>query len=86
MCRSLDSVKELTKIEILRKRISERFPASGLAAVCREMLSLNSKVAALFAQNFRDPVAIAAVNDPGSLNTNMSHKIWQKIAQLKQVL
>ncbi len=46
---------------------------------CAELLSLAGKVAALYAQNMRDPVVIAAVNEIEGLATNLSRKIWQKI-------
>ena len=47
---------------------------------CAEMLSLASKVAALYAQNLRDPVVVDAVGDIERLTTNLSQKIWQKIS------
>lgn len=46
---------------------------------CSEMLALDSKIAALFAQNMDDPVVLAAVNDMESLTQGLSGKIWQKI-------
>ncbi len=46
---------------------------------CAEMLALDSKIAALFAQNMDDPVVLAAVNDMESLTQGLSGKIWQKI-------
>ena len=46
------------------------------------MLSLTSKLAAVYAQNLPDPVVIDAVNDIESLTTNLSQKIWQKITIL----
>lgn len=46
---------------------------------CAEMLALAAKVAALYAQNMRDPVVIAAVNDIEGLASHLSGKIWQKI-------
>ena len=46
---------------------------------CTEMLSLTSKLAAVYAQNLPDPVVIDAVYDIESLTTNLSQKIWQKI-------
>ena len=48
-----------------------------------EMLSLTGKVAALYAQDLDDPVVIEAVNDIEMLATNLSRKIWQKIAILQ---
>jgi hypothetical protein len=46
---------------------------------CSEMLSLTSKLAALYAQNLPDTVVIDAVNEIENLTTNLSQKIWQKI-------
>lgn len=46
---------------------------------CAEMLSLSSKVATLYAQGFRDPVVIQAVNDIGYIAGDLNAKIWQKI-------
>ena len=49
---------------------------------CSEMLSLNSKLAALYAQNFDDPVVLEAVDQVEALTTALSGKIWQKIVIL----
>ncbi len=46
---------------------------------CAEMLSLVSKVAALYTQNFDDTVVLTEVNELESLTTGLSSKIWQKI-------
>jgi glutamine cyclotransferase len=50
------------------------------------MLSLTGKVAALYAQDFDDSVAIEAVNDLEMFATNLSRKIWQKTAILQVAL
>jgi hypothetical protein len=49
---------------------------------CSELLSLSSKVSALFAQHFADPVVLAAVNEIEALANGFSNKIWQKITLL----
>lgn len=49
---------------------------------CSEMLSLTSKVAALYAQSLPDAVVTDAVADIERLTTNLSQKIWQKIGML----
>lgn len=49
---------------------------------CSELLSLNSKVAALFGERRSDPVVLAAVNEVELLATGLSTKIWQKITIL----
>jgi hypothetical protein len=46
---------------------------------CSELLALNAKVAALFAQNTDDEVVLSAVNDLELLVQGLSAKIWQKI-------
>jgi hypothetical protein len=51
---------------------------------CTEMLSLTSKLGALYAQNFPDSVVVGGVNDIEELTTSLSRKIWQKIAMIQQ--
>lgn len=46
---------------------------------CSELLSLASKVAALYADRNRDPAVINAVGDIERLGSELSQKIWQKI-------
>jgi len=46
---------------------------------CSELLALNAKIAALFAQNTDDSVVLSAVNDLEVLVQGLSAKIWQKI-------
>jgi hypothetical protein len=46
---------------------------------CSELLSIVSKVAAIYAEHFRDPVALSAVDELESLVSGLSRKIWQKI-------
>jgi hypothetical protein len=52
---------------------------------CSEMLSLIGKVAALYVQNFDDPVVLSLVNEIESLTTGLSRKIWQKLMILYAV-
>jgi hypothetical protein len=49
---------------------------------CTEMLSLISKTAFLYVQDYHDPVAAEAVNDLEDLTNGLSGKIWQKIMML----
>ena len=51
---------------------------------CSEMLSLTSKVAALYAQSLPDAVVTDAVADIERLTTNLSQKVWQKIMILER--
>lgn len=46
---------------------------------CTEMLAIIGKLAALYAQNLRDPVTVAAVNEVEELTSDLSRKIWQKL-------
>jgi len=50
---------------------------------CSEMLSLLSKLAALYGQKFDDGIALSAVDQIESLTTGLSRKIWQKIMILE---
>ena len=52
---------------------------------CSELVSLTSKLAVLFVQNFNDPVVLSTVNELETLATGLSGKIWQKITLLERV-
>jgi hypothetical protein len=49
---------------------------------CSELLSLTSKLAALYAERFSDPVVLQAVDEIETLTTGLSRKVWQKIMML----
>ena len=49
---------------------------------CSEMLSLTSKIAALFVQSSNDPLVLAAVDEVSGLTNGLSSKIWQKLTIL----
>ena len=51
---------------------------------CSELLSVNSKLAALLVQNFSDEVILGAVNEIETLTTGLSGKIWQKIRLIER--
>jgi len=53
---------------------------------CSELLSLISKIAALYAQGLEDPVVLSAVDDVEDLCAELSQKVWQKITILDAVL
>jgi hypothetical protein len=63
-----------------------RYEMSRYLDYCSELLSLNSKVAALYAQQFNDPVVLAAVDEVEDLTTGLSAKIWQKMVVLNQAI
>ena len=49
---------------------------------CSELLSLTSKLAALYAERFNDEVILQAVDEVEALTSGLSAKIWQKIMVL----
>ena len=51
---------------------------------CSELLSLASKVAALYAEKIRDPAIVDAVGDVERLTANLNQKIWQKIELIQE--
>src|SRR3990172_9388773 len=53
---------------------------------CSEMLSIASKIGALYIQSFPDSQALTAVDDIESLTNGLSRKIWQKIMILARYL
>ena len=53
---------------------------------CSDLLALISKLAALYVQNFDDPVTLSAVNDVENLTNGLSRKIWQKIMIFDRIL
>ncbi len=46
---------------------------------CSELLSVTSKISALYVQGLKDSVVMAAVSDVETLCTSLSNKIWQKL-------
>lgn len=55
------------------------FELSRYLDYCSELLSLVSKLASMYAQQFPDGTVVSSVNDLESLTTGLSRKIWQKI-------
>lgn len=64
------------------KRRLTRAELSRYLDYCSEMLALTGKFAALYAQALSDAVVVDAVNDIETLGSNLSRKVWQKIALL----
>jgi hypothetical protein len=62
-----------------------RFELARYLDYCSEALSITSKLAALYAQYFNDPVVLGAVNDVETLAQGFSVKIWQKIMILDTI-
>lgn len=67
-------------------RILTPFLLSRYLDYCSELLSLLGKSAALYVQDFSDPVTLAAVNDVEDLTNGLSRKIWQKIMMIDRQL
>jgi hypothetical protein len=66
------------------KRVLTNFELCRYLDYCSEMLSLIGKLAALYGERFDDPVALNAVDEIEDLTTDLSRKIWQKIALVNQ--
>jgi hypothetical protein len=67
-------------------RTMTAFELSRYLDYCTELLSLLSKIAALYVQALPDPMALEAVDQVESLTTGLSRKIWQKIVVLDRYL
>jgi hypothetical protein len=94
--RSLAHVVDMHQLTKDPERLRDTFtptaespePALGRAEMenyldyCSELLSLVGKVAALCAEESRDPVVLDTVSTIETLTTSMSRKIWQKISLL----
>lgn len=61
------------------KRDLTPFELNRYLDYCSETLALLSKVAALYVQEFQDPVLLDAVDDVEDLASGLSRKIWQKL-------
>jgi hypothetical protein len=61
------------------------FELSRYLDYCSELLSVISKAAALYVQEFDDPITLDAVNDVEQLTGSLSQKLWLKIDILERV-
>jgi len=66
----------------VRRRMTP-FELNRYLDYCSETLALVSKIAALYVQDFQDPVLLDAVDDIEDLVAGFSRKIWQKITILE---
>ena len=64
------------------KRTMTPFELSRYLDYCTELLSLLSKVGAVYVAAFPDPVAMDAADDIEELCSGLSQKVWQKLALL----
>ena len=69
----------------LTRRSMNRFELTRYLDYCSELLSLTSKIAALYVQNFNDAVVLSAVDQVEDLSNGISRKIWQKITIIDQL-
>lgn len=65
------------------KRAMTAFELQRYLDYCSEMLSMISKIATLYVQDFPDTEVVDVVNEIESLTTGLSRKIWQKIMILQ---
>lgn len=61
------------------KRELNAFELMRYLDYCSEMLSVTGKIAALYVQNFNDPVVLDSAEDVETLTIGLSRKIWQKV-------
>ena len=64
------------------RRTMTAFELSRYLDYCTELLSLTSKIGALYVQALPDPVAMDAADDLEELCTGLSRNIWQKMTIL----
>jgi hypothetical protein len=62
------------------------FELSRYLDYCSEMLSLISKIGAIYVQEFPDPDAIEAADQLANLTNGLSRNIWQKIMILDRAI
>ena len=67
---------------IVRRQMTP-FELNRYLDYCSETLALISKIAAIYVQEFDDPVLLDAVDDIEDLTAGFSRKIWQKLTILE---
>jgi hypothetical protein len=67
------------------QRTLTRFELVRYLDYCSELLSLTSKIGAIYVQDFTDAVALEAVDGLADLTNGLSRSIWQKIMILESV-
>lgn len=65
------------------KRELNNYELARYLDYCSEMLSLTSKVSALYANDYNDEVVLDTINEIEELTSSLSEKVWQKIMILK---
>jgi len=67
------------------KRVMTPFELTRYLDYCSDAMALISKIAALYFQEFQDPILLDAVDDVEDLTAGFSRKIWQKITILESL-
>jgi hypothetical protein len=67
------------------RRVMTPFELTRYLDYCSDAMALISKIAALYAQGFQDPILLDAVDDVEDLTAGFSRKIWQKITILESL-
>lgn len=75
-------VSPMVKTSSSPVRTMTRFELARYLDYCSELLSITSKVAALYVQSLNDEQIMSAVDDIQDLTIGLSAKIWQKIVIL----
>ena len=81
---SRDAAPDSSGAAAAQRRAMDAHQLTRYLDLCSDLLSVISKVAALYVQRFQDPVTLAAVDEVESLTSGMSRKIWQKIVLLER--
>jgi hypothetical protein len=68
------------------KRTMTLFELGRYLDYCSELLSLISKIGAVYSQDFPDAVALEAVDQLSSLTNGLARNIWQKIMILENMI
>ncbi len=68
------------------KREMSAFELTRYLDYCTEILSIISKIAAVYVQHFEDSVTVSAASDLEDLTVGLTRKIWQKIMLLDRLV
>jgi hypothetical protein len=68
------------------RREMSAFELTRYLDYCSEILSLISKIAAVYVQHFEDAVIVSAASDVEALTGGLSRKVWQKIMLLDRLV
>lgn len=74
------------KTESSPDRILDRFKLGRYLDYCSELLSLISKIGAIYVQKFPDSASLQAADQLSGLTNDLSRNVWQKIMILDQVV